>query len=157
MGMQVKSRVLIAWAIMAVLFWAATDSRATEEGTISVTVDAGAYEIQETPQGHRVLAAEFGRIGIPGKPDLPAKIFALAIPPGAEVLDVTFEAVKEIPLSGRFKIPPASLPRVIGPEDPEVFAGEKRRFEANYESVYGQDQPYPAGAGRFVRTAVYRR
>ena len=56
-----------------------------DDGVVSVPIPVGAYQIEQTPQGQYVSVEGFGRILVPGKPDLPSKIFAVAITPGAEV------------------------------------------------------------------------
>ena len=127
------------------------------DGTVSVTLTADAYTIQSTDQGDEIFLENFGRNLVPGKPDLPARIFAVAVPPGAEITGVTFDTGTGITLTGEFDVPPAGLPRVIGEEDPGVYAQELLRYNANYQSVYGSDDPYPSAAGEFVRTAGYRK
>jgi hypothetical protein len=126
-------------------------------GEISVTIPIGTYEIKDTKQGQEVLVENFGRLLVPGKPNLPSKIFALAIPPGAEVVQVTFDTGEGVLLPGSWKVSPAPLPRVIGMEDPLLYEQEKKRYEENFNSVYGSDEPYPASVGEFVRTAGYRK
>jgi hypothetical protein len=93
---------------------------------------------------------------VPGKPNLPSKIFAVAIPPGAEVLEVTFNAGEGIVLPGTYEILPSPLPRVIGREDPLIYEREREMYEENYNAVYGSDRPYPQSVGEFVRKAGYR-
>jgi hypothetical protein len=124
---------------------------------IKVSIPVGAYEIQETPQGQKVSVEHFGRLLVPGKPNLPSKIFALAIPPGAELVDVNYDAGQGIVLPGAYQIPPVSLPRVIGQEDPLVSERERTAYRENYRSVYGSDEPYPREVVEFVRTAGYRK
>jgi hypothetical protein len=126
-------------------------------GEISVTIPIGTYEIKDTKEGPEVLVENFGRLLVPGKPNLPSKIFAIAIPPGAEVAQVTFDIGEGVLLPGSWKVSPAPLPRVIGMEDPLLYEQEKKRYEENFNSVYGSDEPYPAWVGEFVRTAGYRK
>ncbi|GAG85951.1 unnamed protein product, partial [marine sediment metagenome] len=84
------------------------------EDTISVTIPIGTYEIKNTKQGHEISVENLGRLLVPGKPNLPSKIFAVAIPPGAEILEVTFNAGESVMLPGTYEISPSPLPRVIG-------------------------------------------
>ena len=51
------------------------------EDTIGVTIPVGSYEIINTDQGDEISVEDFGRLLVPGKPNLPSKIFAVAIPP----------------------------------------------------------------------------
>jgi hypothetical protein len=124
---------------------------------ISVTIPIGSYQIKETPQGQQVLVEDFGLLLVPGKPNLPSKIFAIAIPPGAEISEVTFATGEGVTLPGSYKITPVPLPRVIGQEDPLVYERDKKMYEGNFNSVYGSDEPYPASVGEVVRTAGYRK
>lgn len=129
----------------------------TQEGEISVTIPVGSYQIKDAEKGKEIWVDDYGRLLVPGKPNLPSKIFAMAIPPGAEVIEVTFDVGEGIVLPGKYEIPPAPLPRVIGQEDPLIYERDKKIYDENYRSVYGNDNPYPTLVGEFVRTAGYRK
>ncbi len=124
---------------------------------ISVTIPVGAYEIRDAEQGQDIFVENFGRLLIPGKPNLPSKIFALAIPPGAEVAGVTVTASEGVTLPGTYEVSPSPLPRVIGQEDPLIYEREKKMYEENFSSVYGSDEPYPQNVVEFLRAAGYRK
>ena len=47
--------------------------------TVSVTIPAGHYEIVGVDGGQQIVADDYGYLLVPGKPKLPAKIFAIAI------------------------------------------------------------------------------
>jgi len=128
-----------------------------EDGVISVPVPIGTYDIRQAQPGQEVYVENFGRLLVPGKPNLPSKIFAIAIPPGAEVTGVTFDKGEGIVLAGTYDVVPCRLPRVIGDERPELYARDLEMYEANFNSVYGNDQPYPASVGEVVRTAGFRK
>jgi hypothetical protein len=127
------------------------------ETTITVPIPIGSYTIKESEQRHEISVENFGRLMIPGKPDLPSKIFAIAIPPGADVTDVTFDLGEEIQLSGTYTLDPVPLPRVIGKENPVFSARDMQIYEANVHSVYRSNEPYPSSIGEFVRTAGFRK
>ncbi len=124
---------------------------------ITVTIPAGSYQITDTERGQEITVEDFGYLLVPGKPALPSKIFAIAIPPGAEVVDVSFDAGRGITLPGVYEIAPAPLPRVIGQEDPFIYEKEKQLYQKNFESVYGSDDLYPQEVVEFVRAAGYRK
>jgi hypothetical protein len=128
-----------------------------DDGEIRVAIPIGSYELEESPQGQDLSVDNFGRLLVPGKPNLPSKIFSLAIPPGAEVAEVVFDLGEGVVLPGTYRISPSPLPRVIGQEDPQLYERDRRRYEENYNSVYGSDQPYPASVGEMVRTAGFRK
>ncbi len=124
---------------------------------ISVTIPMGTYEIESTEKGHEILVENFGNLLIPGKPKLPSKIFTIAIPPGTELLEVTFDTGKALTLPGTYKIQPSPLSRVIGKENPEIYEHEKEIYKENYQTIYGSNNPYPKSVGEFVRTSGYRK
>ncbi len=124
---------------------------------IRVPIPVSDYKLAATAQGHEIALKDFGNLLVPGKPVLPSKIFAIAIPPGAEVVDVLADLGAGITLPGTYSIAPAPLPRVIGLEDPAVYKRQLDSYQANFDSVYGRDDPYPASVVEFVRSAGYRR
>lgn len=128
-----------------------------DDGEIVTSIPVGGYEIESTEQGDYITVEDFGRYLVPGKPNLPSKICAIAIPPGAELEDVTFETGEGIVLPGVYNVAPTPLPRVIGEEDPEVRAEEEQVYNENYENTYYNDESYPASIVEFVRTAGFRK
>ena len=131
-------------------------SNASPAPAVSVTISAGAPSIERASDGEQVLAEGFGQLLIPGKPALPSRIFAIAIPPGAELIDVTCDAGSAVELSGTHNVAPAGLPRVVGDENHAIYAQELAVCEKNHATVYGSDAVYPASPVEFVRTAGYR-
>jgi hypothetical protein len=152
--MQNCSRVV--FFLMLVLMAGGITARA-EDGVISVSVPIGMYDIRQAQSGQEVYVEDFGRLLVPGKPNLPSKIFAIAVPPGAEVTTVTFETGESMVLPGVYNIVPSRLPRVIGQENPELYQRDQEMYQANFNSVYGSDQPYPASVGEVVHTAGFRK
>jgi hypothetical protein len=124
---------------------------------ISYTVDVDPYEIIHGSRGHEVGIEDFGHLNIPGKPDLPSKIFSVAIPPGAVVEGVTFETGDGMVLSGSYQVSPVVLPRVIREEDPLIYEIEVKKYEENYRSVYSTDEIYPETVVELVGSAGYRK
>lgn len=131
----------------------ATDS----EGSLTVSISTGPYEIKEDGGEHEIVMSEFGRNLVPGTPALPARIFSIAIPPGAKITGVSFKARDSITLPGQYRLHPIPLPRVLGEENPAVYEREKKARDAKFRAVYGSDEPYPAASGQFVRRAGYRK
>lgn len=130
------------------------DARAADAWTVSITVEAPAYTFE--PDGKLVVEG-FGRLLVPGKPDMPAQIFGVAIPPGAVATGVTWTSQGRSVLSGSHAIAPAPLPRVIGDENPELYRRDLERYRLNHEAAYGSKTPYPATVAEMVRTAGYRK
>ena len=149
--LRFASAVLVLATLPAVSAWAA------EPLIVSTPIPLGDYEIRARGDGQVVSLDGFGSLLEPGKPQLPARIFAIAIPPGAEVVGVTCDAGAGLELPGTYSIRPAALPRVIAHEDPALHAEALARYEANRQAVYGSDAPYPANVVELVRPAAYRR
>ncbi|KPL00615.1 MAG: hypothetical protein AMJ91_03950 [candidate division Zixibacteria bacterium SM23_73_3] len=150
-----KSGSVVVFFITMILIGNAMVS--ADSGKISVPIPIGTYDIKPTQQGQEVEVENFGRLLVPGKPNLPSKIFAVAIPPGAQVVEITFDIGEGIALPGTYAISPAPLPRVIGQEDPLLYERDRRMYEENFNSAYGSDEPYPASVGEVVRTSGFRK
>ena len=128
-----------------------------EEGTVSVTIPADAYSVLQDGSYHQVVMDGFGRLPEPGMPSLPARIFAVAVPPGAEVTDVRFFSEGGIELDGRYDIAPIPLPRVLSQENPAAYARDLEAYEKNISEIFFNDAHYPPSPGSFVRFAGFRR
>ena len=133
------------------------DLQYNNEDVISVTIRSGEYQMKRNEKGQEIFVENFGRLLVPGKPNIPSKIFAVAIPPGAELVEVDYDAGEGIILPGTFEISPVSLPIVIDKENPFIYEQEKQMYEENFNMVYGSDEPYPSSVVEFVRTANYRK
>jgi len=129
----------------------------TKGDTINVKIQIDSYKIETTELGDEISIQDFGHLLFPGKPNLPSKIFSIAIPPGSEVVDVSFELSDAVVIQGDYNVPPVPLPGVIGAENPEIYQQEQKTYEENYESVYLSDNPYPTSVLEFVRTAGFRK
>jgi hypothetical protein len=103
-----------------------------EDGTVSITIPVGSYEIISTVNGDEIYIENFGRNLIPGRPNLPSKIFSIAIPPGAEIFEVNYETYNSYVLPGKFDIIPVPLPRVASIENPEIYQKELEKYNENY-------------------------
>jgi hypothetical protein len=128
-----------------------------EDGTIITSIPVGSYKIESTEQGDLVSIDDFGRLLIPGKPQLPTKIIAIAIPPGSQFVDLTYDVSEGIILPGEYNIMPTPLPKVIGVEDPKVAEKEEKIYNENYEITYKSSEAYPKSIVEFERTAGFRK
>lgn len=121
---------------------------------ISVTIEAGEYSISVDASGRDLISASnFGMRKVPGKPSLPAKIFYIAIPPDAEVSNVTFDA-QTIYLEGSFDIAPGNI---YLHSDGENYESALREYQENYDEIYNQDLPYPAKQFRYLGIGGFRK
>jgi hypothetical protein len=128
-----------------------------KERKISVIVAVESYDVKSSDQGDEILVENFGKLLVPGKPNLPSKIFTIAIPPGAKLIDVSIEATESIALEGTYDIMPVPLPRVIGDEKPDIYQQELNKYNENFNEIYSNNELYPSSAGEFVRKASYRK
>jgi hypothetical protein len=134
-----------------------TTSIISHDGTLSVTVPVGPYTVTPTPQGQELSLPDYGRLLVSGKPNLPSKIFSIAIPPGAQVSSVTFEASQAIILPGVYQIGPCPYPKTIGGTNPGLDDQQQKQYMANYLAVYSHNNPYPATIGEVIGTGGYRK
>ena len=126
-------------------------------GSTSFRVEVGEFEIVDMDGGQRVRAEGFGVMGESGKPDLPGKIFALAVPPGAEVISVGVEPVEAVTLDGSYQILPTPLRRVLGEEDPAVAEAWLTEWQQTRDAAYASDRPYPENPAVVVGVGAFRR
>jgi len=134
-----------------------TNTIILHDGTLSVTIPVGPYTLTKTIQGHELTIKDYGRLLIPGKPTLPSKIFSIAIPPGAQVSSVTFEAAQAVILPGVYRITPSPYPKTIGGDSTVLDEQQQKQYRANYLAVYSRNNPYPASVGEVVCTGGYRK
>jgi hypothetical protein len=129
----------------------------SNEEKITYKVHVDSFDIIDSENGQEIIADGFGRLLIPGNPNIPSKIFSLAIPPGAKVINIDFIATENILLPGIYDIIPCPLPEAIGDGDPGQGEYDQETFDKNYEQVYSGDDPYPASIGEFISNANYRK
>lgn len=59
-----------------------------DTGDITITLEAGQYEIKQVDEYSVIEMEGFGSILNPGEPKLPSKTFLIGLPPGAEAVSV---------------------------------------------------------------------
>jgi len=128
-----------------------------DDGEIELTINVGDYEIVKSDNGYEIFLEDFGRNLIPGKPNLPSKIFSVAIPPGAIFKDISYTYKESVIFENSYEIQPVDLPRLIGIENPEIYKKDLKEYNENFESVYGKDEFYPDSLVEFVRTSGFRK
>ncbi len=128
-----------------------------KNGMINVRIPVGKVEIEKTINGNEISIDDFGRLMVPGKPSLPTKIFSIAIPPGAEFVDLNYNLGETIVLAGNYDISPVTLPQLIGGEYLEIQLKEEHIYNENYEKTYNSDEKYPASIVEFERTSGFRK
>ena len=125
-------------------------------GSIQITVNIGEYQVQDTNQGVRISIEDFGHLFIPGKPCLPSRIVSIAIPPGSEFVDFSYDIIEMERLSGFYYVEPTPLARVIGEEDPYILRQNQIEYQENYNQAYHGKEIYPSSVVELERRAGYR-
>lgn len=126
--------------VLAIGLWGGVSAYGQQElERLSVPIPLPDCTIKRTDAGQGVALEGFGVLHEPGVPQLPVRIFPIALPPGAELVDVSWSAREP-----------------IDPENPQLRAAELRRFAANRSAIYGSDEPYPAEPISLERRARYR-
>lgn len=122
-----------------------------------VTLNAKSYEVIDLSDGQQqIRMAEFGQLVAPGKPQLPARTFLVAVPPDADIRAVHVEAINETILPGTYRIQPAPPVGLISTR-PEIEARCAAQWQKNYQSIYVDDVAYPPDAGRYEGDGALRR
>jgi putative cell wall-binding protein len=125
-------------------------------GKISVRIPIGMVMYQKTSDGDEIALDDFGRHLVPGKPNLPSKIFSIAIPPGAVFVDWQYTIGEGILLPDRYDIKPVPPPQVNSIENQEIQVHLEQLFAENYQTTYSVDNAYPESVVEFERTAGFR-
>ena len=111
--------------------------------TYTITLRAKEYKIDTLPDNyHQLTMADFGFLSIPGKPELPSRNFAIALPPEANIISVEILQKEEMVLDGKFNIKPSSIP-LPTIKSKELEEELKMEYERNYKETYLSDNPYP--------------
>jgi len=127
-----------------------------ESNIICVDIPVETYQINEKNGYQKIEITDFGRIGIPGTPNLPSKIFAIAIPPNAYMTSIDFQFGEKVILDGEYTIEPTPIARLLADENKIKYDQDMIAYEKNYNSVYLNNENYPQKVVEFVRNAGYR-
>ncbi|MBN1355162.1 hypothetical protein JXA40_02715 [bacterium] len=125
--------------------------------TVTESICFDDFEIVKTESGISIRIEGMGALNIPGKPKLPSRIYAFAIPPGATVKSVRVDGSNPYVLPGSHHVAPVTLRRVISGEKPEHYQRLLNEYQSNLYGVYKADRFYPARIGEFIRQSGLRR
>jgi hypothetical protein len=145
--------------IMLCFFILITGQWVTANDVIELEVRSAEYQIVEEERGQLIRMDGFGHLMVPGKPLLPARNVLIELPPGAHVLSTEVMGLNGTELPGEFEIMPSSqiMPLADLRQYQELSAKLRDEWEANRESVYSNDLPYPAQRGKLVGYGTLRK
>lgn len=146
---------LLVGCVVCVL-WCCVAAASPDAGRVVYTIDTPQFEVLNRVDGQRIRVEGFGIIGESGKPMLPGRIFAFAVPPGAVVTSVSCEAHDLVVLEGSFALSTTPMARVIGNEDPLILERRRTEWQAVVDAARQSDDPYPERPVTMVGTGGYR-
>ena len=149
--------------ICIIMLFTFTDVSPTEdykgEEEVNIALTSNEYQISEYDGFNIIKMSGFYTSASPGNPELPRKIYDIALPPNADLHSVDLEVimVKNITLDGVFDIPPAP-PAIIGtPEENGVdWDGNKNIENRKNMDIYGVNAWYPESPVRIVHIGQMR-
>ncbi len=130
--------------------------------TLTLVLPAGEYQIGDVENGYAGIEVDgFGALGVPGKPQLPAKTFLIALPPGAKVQSVNITSDGPVPIQGSYEIIPAkaAVHDAASEDDSRSDADQSAQMEwqTNYDLTYASDAFYPGQIGGFLGQGQWRK
>jgi len=124
---------------------------------LTVNLKAPEFHLDTNINGQHVIETDdFGNLLRPGKPELPARVFMIALPPGAEVISVDIRPTGWIEEYENIKIAPAP-PALPNSEDPEMVENCLANWQEDYNKTYSSDEPYPQVSGEYLGTGGLRK
>ena len=149
---------LFSRVIPAVIFSLVGLARAE---TISVTLEAGPYEIRTDADGLNEIVMNGYKIqGVPGNPLLPAKVFNIVVPPDIawDSLELTIADSESGILPETYAIRPAA-PDAAGVGNGVIhdWAGNQNIADGKNMDVYGVDSFFPADYAKLLPYSQLRK
>ncbi len=138
----------------------ALDSNVQKSKELAVQVTFPGFDTFEiiTEDGDHVFRNdEMSRLFVPGKPLLPVKRYAIALPPGARARSVEVVRSGETELPGVYRIKPAPEIRVLSEVETGSSEKMKEEWRRNYESTYRFDEAYPGFEGSLTCSGTLRK
>ncbi len=162
--MKLTNKIKISQILVGILFFTLITSTAlaaittpteTHE-TIHINLPQPTYSLTQKNNYDYLTIEDYGRILIPGKPNLPSKIFSIAIPHQAEITDITIVSGIPQELPGIYQIEPTVQPQLINQPNHEFMHQEQQKYALNYQQTYTQNTNYPESIGEYLGIAGYR-
>lgn len=128
----------------------------------TIALPANDYRLSTVKDGHTIIEMDdFGAISIPGEPQLPAKTFMIALPPGAKVQAVHITGNGITALQGAYKIMP-NKPSIRGAllesiDQARDLKSAQTEWRKNYNATFLSNAAYPNEVGRFLGQGQWRK
>ena len=161
--MKLSHKIKISQILVSIIFFIfitsttiATITTPTQtQEIIQINLPQNTYNITQKNNYDYLTIENYGRILIPGKPNLPSKIFTIAIPHHAQINDVSIQSGSPQELPGIYQIEPTPLTQLINQENQE-FTNQQQKYNKYYQQTYTQNINYPENIGEYLGIAGYR-
>ncbi len=156
-GFVMKNRIytILTGLFIAICFLSALSGVSAD--TLVVPVPEQVFSVSRDGDFQRLSVEGYGYLNHPGAPELPSRIYAVALPPGTTLETLEIRTGPAIAVPGRFNIQPVDIPRVITGKNPVHYARDFTAFQKTYETVYHTDSWYPAELFGLEGSAHLRR
>ena len=131
------------------------DSWATDTVQIKVTIPS--FTLLQCEDGEKILVDNYGRLPYSGEPYLPSKILSLALPPGAEFIELSYETSEEIVLAQAHYLAPIPFHLIEETTMESTPSSSEIQFQQRVDSIYSSDKPYPPQSVEYVGSSFYRQ
>ena len=128
-----------------------------KDGIISSDIPIGEINIEKTINGDEISIDDFGRLLVLGKPNLPSKIFSIAIPPQAKFIDLSYELYEPVVLTDCYIINPVPIPKITDEKNQELKNKQQKILDDNFQKTYENDDDYPVSIVEFERISGFRK
>ena len=124
--------------------------------SLTVTLHAGDYAINQKGAAQSVTASAFGMRNVPGEPVLPEQVFLIAVPPEAHVTGVSFDG-RATSLGSGYRLEPGTVDLPARVATDAELARAQREYLDNHTRVFGSDTLFPKTCARYLGTGGLRK
>jgi hypothetical protein len=129
----------------------------SQTNTLTIDIPQGSLNHQKTIYGDEIIINSFGKHQIPGQPQLPTKIFSIAIPPGAIFTNLEYTTKKITTLPGQYTLHPCPPPQISDKTNNLLQCTQQQIYTTNYETTYNTNNPYPTSIVKYEGTSGFRK
>lgn len=133
MKIRTQGTVRCGIVILITVLLAATCAAST--GTYHYEIQAGDYLFDQSADGTLMQMKSFGYLMTPGEPQLPSRVFNIAVPPNCTVKEVTVVTADPVELKGSYRIAPARLGLPVN-SAPELESQMRLQYQQKLSRAY---------------------